>query len=174
MSEPRSDELFHSINKSEEQFDYYILALLTAIVGYFAKDGPISGFKSPSFDIYLVSMTLILLAIYFSFIKLEQTQLAKKFNAVLLSLNEQRGQFMKGLSQTEAGYVMLNEYTGHVYNHEKAAERIKKITEQLPHGKEKMEAAAKLSLRYYKLRNRFFLAGFIGIVVSKIVTPYFN
>ena len=48
MSEARSDTLHHSYHKSSEQFDYFMMAIITAIVAYIVKEIPPSKLTSVS------------------------------------------------------------------------------------------------------------------------------
>ncbi len=80
---------------------------------------------------------------------------------------------MVALNEMGSG-TMVNAETGGVLTKEGAINEITYLTEELPKGNAVINQTQAESLKYYKLRNRFFLFGFVGVFLAKIASPYIN
>lgn len=170
MAEKRSDTLFHDFYKSAEQFDYFMLGLVSAIVAYIVQNVTTGSLLSPSYVFQLLSVTSLLFAMFFGIIRLEKSMVCRRLNAKLLDSVEKRGAYTKAIG--EGMREMLNASTGVVYTRLQLQNEIARITESLPEGEKMLEKTQKESLTYYKLRNRCFLFGVVGVYASKVAGPY--
>jgi len=172
MPEPRSDSLFHSYYKSSEQFDYFMLGLTGAVVAYLAQNVPVSRFSSPSYDIYLVAVVVLLVAVYCGFRRIEISNVCKRLNAKALHLAEKRGKLKEALKNLMPGGSILNSETGETHTEPEIITMIDEISESLPKGEAALKEQQNRSLRFYKMRNRMFFAGVVGVLIAKTVGPY--
>src|SRR5947207_12477853 len=172
MSEPRSDSLFHSYYRSSEQFDYFMLGLTGAIVAYMSSDLPVSRLTSPSYDIYLLAVLALLSAVYSGFRRIEVGNVCKRLNATALHLAEKRGKLKEALNKVKPGASVINAGTGETHTEKQMLEMIDEISRSLPKGEQVLKEQQARSLRYYKMRNRLFFVGVIGVFVGKVASPY--
>jgi hypothetical protein len=172
MSDSRSDTLVHSVHKSAEQFDYFMIGLLSAVVAYYAKEFTPEPLSSVSYDLLLGSFLMLLVSLYFGLIRIEAVLTHKRLNAEILSSFESRGKQVKALGEMGPGQKIINTETGQIYDTEGVARKIKEIDARLPALEKAIENADKRTLFSYKWRNFLFIWGFIVLVLAKILKPY--
>jgi len=171
MTASRSDTLFLEHNKSQEQFDYFIVAIISGVVSYLGQHFIVSRFTSPSYDISVAAIISLLLSLYCGFMRIETSLVCKRLNAKLLHFAETKGKLMESF-QSITTATFLNAATGEVVTREQARSEIARFTDEIPKGNIALTKTSENSLLYYKLRNRLFLFGFVAMIVSRILSPY--
>jgi hypothetical protein len=69
------------------------------------------------------------------------------------------------------GTSMINAETGETHTEKQMLEMIDEISRTLPKGEQVLKEQQARSLRYYKMRNRLFFVGVIGVFVGKVASP---
>jgi hypothetical protein len=172
MPETRSDSLFHASFKAAQQFDYFMLGMIGAIVAYIAQNVEPRTFNSPSYDIYIVAVIALLLALYCGIARIERSNLYRQLNAKSLHLAEKRGKLTEALQQVQLRGSVLNTETGENHTVPEIVAMIKDISNELPGGRKAMDRASASSLSFYKWRTRLFLFGVTGVFVAKVLSAY--
>src|SRR5438105_12084052 len=128
MAELGSDTLFHASYKAGQQFDYFMLGVISAIVAYIAQNVQPRTFTSASYDVYLVSVVALLLALYCGIARIEQSNVYRQLNAKLLHLAEKRGKATEALQNLAPGASVLNTETGESHTGAQMSEMIAEIS----------------------------------------------
>jgi len=172
MSEKRSDALLHSAHKSQEQFDYFIMALISALVAYYSKEIPASKFSSISYDCYLASFSLLLLAMYCGFIRIEVSILNKRNNGRLLDVAEKKAAYVTTYYKMKDDELVPRLETGETLTKGQVKLLIETLDSRVPEMQRALDETSSEMFSYYTWRNRLFLFGFLGLFAAKVVAPY--
>jgi len=172
MPDTRSDSLFHASFKAAQQFDYFMLGMIGAMVAYIAQNVEPRTFNSPSYDIYIVAVIALLLALYCGIARIERSNLYRQLNAKSLHLAEKRGKLTEALQQVQLGGSVLNTETGESHTAPEIIAMIRDISDELPKGQRALHKVAASSLSFYKWRTRLFLFGVTGVFVAKVLAAY--
>jgi len=171
MAEHRSDSLLDAHLKSAEQFDYFILAIISAIVAYLAQNGGAGRISSPSYDIYLVSVVLLLIAMHCGFMRIERSIACNQINAKLLHAVEKRGVLKRALSEPQTETI-LSGGTGDAMTRAEAGDEILRLGAELPKRQAKLAEVKESSDFYYQLRNRLFFLALVALFGARVAAPY--
>jgi hypothetical protein len=112
---------------------------------------------------------LIVGSVVAGFRRIEKLITCHRLNSKFLHLAEERGE----LASNFGGKPLLNKETGNIRTPEQVEQRIKALGDAIPKCHQLFEKTSASANSYYKLRNWLLAVGFIGLLVSKIVTPYF-
>ena len=174
MAEQRSDAVHADYRKSSEQFDYFALGLISAIVAYLAQNVTVSLFSSFCYDIYLLSLAMLLASMCYGFWRLEQSIVCTLINHTVLYCAESKGELVSAVSKGIPSTGVLNTATGQLYGPQDISKRIAHYGNEMVVKEKELEEAQAKAFWYYKVRNRLFIGGFVGVLVAKILTPYLH
>jgi hypothetical protein len=150
-----------------------MLGIISAIVAYLANGFKPGVFASKSYDILVASVLLLLLSMYFGFMRIERVIAAKQINALNLNASERRGALMDTLGKSPNPYgQFLNAASGEVFTRQQGEVQIAECSRIISEANAQFDKVAGRGTSYYKLRNRLFLVGFLGVFVAKIAAPY--
>lgn len=149
--------MVRSLHESAEKFDYFIMAVLSGLIAYLAKEMPAGNLSSVSFDLYLLSLLLLLIAMFLGLVRIEQFLQIKIGNVA----REQDTELQQQMNE-------LNR----MWKSEVAAKQIEdmlaKLEKSVPAAIERIQRSSRLSDKSYRWRNRFLLAGFVCLIAAEV------
>jgi len=154
--EKRSLLAYEHYRESEQRFEYFILGLSVALVAYVAQSAKPERLGLSPYTLTLLSVLLIVASIIFGFTRIALMILAKRLNHDILHLGEKRGQLVPA-----RGTSVLNRDSGEQLTP-------KQIEQELN------EMVVARMRRYYPWRNWLLLAGFLGLLLAKVLGAYFR
>jgi hypothetical protein len=169
MSQQRSILAYEHGRDASQRFEYFILGVSAGLCAYIGQTlAPQKlGFSPYTFEI--VSLLLIVASVVAGFKRIEKLIMCHRLNAKFLHLAEERGELASNFS----GKPLINTETGNIRTPEQVEQRIKALGDAIPKCHQLFEKTSESANRYYKVRNWLLGVGFLGLLASKIVAPYF-
>src|ERR1700709_562335 len=125
MSENRSDALFFKAFEMSEKYDYFVTSVISAVAAYSIQNLPKGSLATPSFDIYIIGLLVLLGTMGIAFKYLEEINKCRHTNALLLHAAETRGKLRQAVAS--GGQSFHNEETGDIISVETAMKQIKSL-----------------------------------------------
>lgn len=168
MTTERSDKVFDAWRQAVEKFDYFVLGITGALCAYISQTyRPVQlGMNSGTLE--LVALALLIFSAISGFKRIENTIEVTLLNHRLLRANEEKGILV---TKSQAG-TLVNESTGEIFSSQKVAHIIESITSSIPKVQIQIECASNAAMRWYHIRNRLILIGFVVLVASKVWSAY--
>src|SRR5438552_10277225 len=167
-SEKRSIIAFEHYRESEQRFEYFITGISTALCAYVGQTLQPQKFGVNPYTLEVFSLALIVTSLIFGFKRIELGISLKSWNHKMLHFGEVRGE----LVSNPQGFT--NKLSGEVMTPAGIQRTITQINKDLPVIEKNIKTIQADILRYYDYRNVFLLLGFVGLFVSKILTPYLH
>lgn len=117
----------------------------------------------------IASLLLLVGSVFVGFKRIEKIIACHAINHNLLSLMEQRGQLVINFK----GQPIVNALSGESLSAKGTTHRIAELELAIPARQKEFDRAAAQTNTYYKIRNWLLAGGFLGLLVSKVLTPYF-
>jgi hypothetical protein len=165
----RSIIAYEHYRDATQRFEYFILGVSGALCAYVGQHLTPQKIGLTPYALELFSLILLVSSVFVGFKRIEKVIVGHTLNHRLLYLSEQRGQLVTNFK----GQPLVNALSGETLSAEATARRISEIEEAIPAHQEQFDRAAVQANRYYKIRNWLLATGFLGLLVSKILTPYF-
>ncbi|MEA2205049.1 MAG: hypothetical protein QOE77_1825 [Blastocatellia bacterium] len=165
----RSIVAYEHYRDATQRFEYFILGVSGALCAYVGQHLTPQKIGMKPYGIELVSLLLLVGSIILGFKRIEKIIACHNLNHSLLSLYEQRGQ----LVTNSKGQPLVNAASGESLSAEGTTRRIAELEQAIPARQKAFDRIAAQANTYYKIRNWFLGVGFLGLLVSKVVTPYF-
>jgi hypothetical protein len=169
--EERSLIAYENWRDAASRFDYLVLGFIGAVTAYIGQS-----FKPARLELAinsanaeLLSLALLVGAVIAGFKRVECNVEIFRLNHSLLHSSERRSAMMRVMQEGRPGF---NAQTGALISPQLAAEQHARLADVLEHGQELIDRATTSSLRFYKLRNLLFAAGFGALVVARILAAY--
>jgi hypothetical protein len=169
MAVERSDKAYEYWRDASLRFDYFVTAVsgaLTAYIGQSLKPQKI-GLNPESVE--LLALLLLTSSVIVGLKRIEEVvEIFKKMHARLYH-SELRGNL---LSNALEGGTFINKANGEVMSAQQMiqmAELHKGVTDE---AEIKLNTMVEASTRYYKLRNRLLLTGFLLLIAARVLTAY--
>ena len=102
MTEPGSDSVYRAHMRSAEQFDYFVLAIISATTAYLVQNATAGRFSSPSYDLYLASISCLLLAMVCGFVRIEKSIVCKQLRAKVIQFTENRAALKQSMNEVDS------------------------------------------------------------------------
>ncbi len=170
MSTQRSLLAYEHAREAAQRFEYFILGISTALCAYIGQNLPPQKLGLSPYTLEVASLVLLITSVIVGFRLIEAVIMCHRINQAMLHLGEERGELVSNFS----GKPLPNKESGSIQSVEQVQQRIAKLNEQIPMTKQEFKTKSAVVLRYYKLRNWLLALGFIGLFISKIITPYFQ
>lgn len=174
MATERSDTLYQSYLEAVNKFDYFVLGISLALVGYLAESlsiGPLVWLDSSTVE--LASIVALLVSAVCGFKRIESGVQFLRLNTAYLRKGEEAGTLKS--SAVKSGFRSawgINESTGELLSPGEAMRR-GKIAEMIAEGvKEKLNEETEAGGVWYKARNVFLFLGLGGVIVARIMEGY--
>jgi hypothetical protein len=165
--EKRSLIAYEHYRDSEQRFEYFILGLSVALVAYVAQTAKPQRLGLSPYTVELFSVILIVASIIFGFIRIALMILAKRVNHEILHLGEKRGQLVPA-----RGRSVLNTDSGEQLTPQQIEQELNEIQLILPARQKQFGEVSARAARYYRWRNSLLLAGFLGLLLAKVLGAY--
>jgi len=156
-----------------QRFEYFIVGIslaLCAYVGYTLHPEQLT-FLSP-YTIEVVSLALLILSASVGLKRIESLVQTSGWNGHLLDAIEKRGAVMTAKPNFEG--LIVVKYPGRLLTSEAAANWVRELNDKIPVLHHLIEKETSRAEKLYKWRNRLLLIGFCGLVLSKVLKPYFH
>ena len=168
--EQRSVTVFEYYRASEERFEYFLLGVSLALCAYVGQTIKPEKIGVTPYTLEVVSLVLLVCSVIIGFKRAEQVVLINLLNHQILHQRETRRAFFLGFK----GEPLQELGTGKVYRtQEEVNAEVKGIDALIAQKGTELGTAKEKSMRYYRLRNRFLIVGFVGLLVARILEPYF-
>ncbi|HEV7473793.1 MAG TPA: hypothetical protein VGN90_07080 [Pyrinomonadaceae bacterium] len=167
MSE-RSIVAFEHYRDASQRFEYFILGVSGALCAYIGQHLTPHKIGLTPYTLELLSLLLLVGSVFVGFKRIEKIIVCHVLNHRLLYLNEERGQLVTNFK----GQPLVNASSGESFSAKATARRISELHESIPALQEQFDRAAVKGNTYYKVRNWLLAAGFLGLLISKILIPY--
>ncbi len=168
MATERSDGLYEKWKDSTEKFDYFMLAVVGALCAYVSQTYTPERLGINPGTIELLALLTLVLGAVFGFRRIETVNQCTLINQKILHYYEKRGMLVSVL-QNGPG---TNTATGVVYTPEMASEQIPKFTAKIKNLEPQFSEAQAKAQRYYHWRNGAIIAGFLILLLAKLLTAY--
>ena len=169
MSTDRSDRAYGDWLDASQKFDYFVTGVCLTLISYLAgtlKAGTI-GLNSNS--LLLLSIVSILGAAIAGLRQIEAHVTLLSLVHERLYREEKAGNLVSAASE---GRSLVNTKTGEVFGAEQAMLKARNARKSIPNIEQEQNKWGKLSLRWYKIRNRLLLVGLSGLIISRIIAGY--
>jgi hypothetical protein len=155
--------------EASQRFDYFMLAVSTALCAYIGQTLVPKKLNAWPYTLELLSLFVLVGSAVAGFRRIEKTIVSHRLNHIFLDLNEQRGQLITNVS----GKPIVNAQTGEIYSPSEINQQLTQLEQEIPKRRNQIETVAAQAKRYYEIRNRLLMIGFLGLVISKMLVPYF-
>jgi hypothetical protein len=169
--EQRSIGAYENWREAATRFDYFVLGFIAALTAYIGQSFRPTRlvWAINSANLELLSLALLVSAVVAGFKRAETNVEIFRLNHEYLHSLEGRGAMAEVLRNPAPAF---NAQTGDPVPHEHAAARYSQLGQRADRIQQVLDQAASRSLRMYKLRNWLFAAGFVSLVVSRILGAY--
>lgn len=165
----RSIAAYEHYREASQRFEYFILGVSGALCAFVAQHLAPQRIGLTPYTLELFSLVLLASSVFVGFKRIERIIVCHSLNHKLLNLNEERGQLVTNFN----GLPLVNTRSGQLFSADETTRRISELEQAIPVRQEQFDRAAKRANTYYKIRNWLLAVGFLGLLVSKILTPYF-
>jgi len=165
----RSIIAYEHYRDASQRFEYFILSVSGALCAYIGQNLTPQKIGLTPYTLEVFSLFLLVGSVFVGFKRIEKLILFHRLNHTLLSLSEQRGQLLTNFK----GGSLVNALSGETFSAEGVTRRLSELEQAIPARENELDQVALRGNFYYKMRNRLLGAGFLGLLVSKILTPYF-
>ena len=171
MSTQRSLLAYEHAREAAQRLEYFILGISTALCAYIGQNLPPQKLGLSPYTVEVASLVLLITSVIVGFKLIETVIMCHRINQAMLHLGEERGELVSNFS----GKPLVNKESGSMQSVEQVQQRIAKLNgNNIPITKQEFKTKSAVVLRYYKLRTWLLALGFIGLFISKIITPYFQ
>ena len=171
MPEKRSVIAHGYWKDTAEKFDYYVTALTGALCAYVGQTFQPERLSWSANTLELVALLILVFSVFAGFRKIETLIVFHRLNHQHLYNGEIIGALLIGIRESQTGTV-INEDSGEVWTAQSANEKISDLQRQMPAIQKQKREVQKNGNIWYKLRNRTLFAGFILLVVSRVLMAY--
>jgi hypothetical protein len=165
----RSDKLVFSAQQASQKFDYFILALVGALLAYISQHFELLRLGINAGTLELISLVVIVCSGIAGFRRVEATISGAGFNARYLRVMEEHGLIY---SASKKGGELRHEQTGQVI----APEEVPAVLANIQSDAKKLLDATRKELGKaefaYDVRNILLLIGFLPLLGAKVWAPY--
>jgi hypothetical protein len=169
MSQQRSVLAYEHGRDASQRFEYFILGVSTGLCAYIGQTLAPQKLGFSPYTLEVASLALLIASVIVGFKRIQKLIMCHRLNSKFLHLAEERGELVTNFS----GKPLVNRETGNVRTPEQVKQRIEALGDAIPKCHKQFEETSESANRYYKLRNWLLGVGFVGLFVSKIITPYF-
>lgn len=171
MSHDRSLVAFQLAREAQQKFDYFITGLTSALFAYLAQDYQPSqlGLSVKTFE----AAALICFVVSF-FSGLKRIEISNVFlvtNQSALHASACAGQLTTALNKGPSD--MYNSESGELVSFEELTKRRERYMEEAEMARNSLNINTRKGCHYYLLRNYSLFLGFISLLLSKLLQPYF-
>jgi hypothetical protein len=164
-SEDETLALYQRARESGEKFEYYLLGLTLALCAYEGKTLTPEKLGLNAYTIEVVSISLLIGSIIIGFKHVQAMIATSALNHLSLSLEHQRSRLAKG-------EPMYEKRTGELLNEQDRAQAAANINREFEEAERELNKVLAKSGRLSSWRIWLLIAGFIGLVLSKVLVPY--
>jgi hypothetical protein len=166
----RSIIAYEHYRDASQRFEYFILGLSSALCAYTGQTLTPQKLGISPYGLEVISLLLLVSSVFVGFKRIEKMIICHNLNHQVLNLSEQRGQLVTNF----AGRTLVNRQTGDLLDPAQTVGRLADIEAEIPQRRKQLDEAAARANTYYKVRNWLLATGFLGLLVSKILIPYFH
>jgi hypothetical protein len=160
---------YEHAREASQRFEYFILGVSTALCAYIGQTMSPQKLGFSPYTLEVASLFLLIASVIINFKIIETVIMCHRHNQLILHPGEERGQLVSNFS----GQPLLNTESGYVRSPEQVQQRITELGEKIPEAKRNFQKASSRALTYYRVRNCLLGIGFVGLIASKIIAPYF-
>jgi hypothetical protein len=156
-----------------QHFEYFIVGIslaLCAYVGYTLHAEKLTFLSA--YTIEVVSLALLIFSAGVGLKRIESLVQTSRLNGQLHDAIEKRGAIMTAKPFAE-GLIIVKD-PGRLLTNEAAANWVRELNEKVMVLHHMIETETTRAERLYKWRNKVLLIGFLGLVLSKVLTPYLH
>jgi hypothetical protein len=170
MSDEKISLLFKNAIEGQQKFDYFISGFTGALFAYTAQTYIPQRLDFGPSAIEPFALLLLALSFFFGLKRIETTNLARALNHDALDAAQKAGNLTEALGRgTARGF---NPHSGEIMTQENIAYRRELNIALSKQAEDEFNKVAARGERYYNFRNLFLQAGFLAILVAKLLEPY--
>ena len=167
----QSNDLFSKEHTSSEKFDYFVCGIGGALFAYLGQAYIPQKFESWSQCLTPLALICLTLSFYSGFRRIQISNELTKLNKEMLQAHERIVNFTSALNTNDSSFVSG---TGEIHTRE-MLEQFRKDEEKMVEETNKLAfTKTDLANRCGKFRDGLLFIGFLAILFSKIVQPYFE
>ena len=166
----RSIIAYQHAREGAQRFEYFVCGVSLALCGYIGQTLKPQKLGSNPQTLEVASLLLLVTSVIISFVRLDQSVRLDKRNQTLLDLAEKRRKLIDIL---DAPAKPLRDETGEPISAEEARARIPGLTRKIDAIHQDIDAIQARQIARFWWRNGLLAAGFVGIILAKILGAYF-
>jgi hypothetical protein len=166
----RSVIAYEHAQEASQRFEYFILGVSVGLCAYIGQTLSPQKLGFSPYTLQVCSLVVLIASIVVGFKLIESVIMCHRYNQGILHLAEERGELLSNFT----GSPLLDTESGILRSAEQVQARIETLGKKIQEARRKFQQRSVVVLRYYRIRNWLLGIGFIGLFVSKIVTPYFS
>lgn len=164
----RSDKVHESWRMAAEKLDYFVLALVGALLAYLSQNFEPMPLGWNSGTLELVALLLLVGSAVAGFRRIEKINSAIRLNFQYLRASEQHGE----LSSKSSGEFLTNHETGEVIGPHEIPIRLHAFKAIAAETKDLIDKASVAGRRAYNARNWLLFVGFLLLLAAKVWAGY--
>jgi hypothetical protein len=156
-----------------QRFEYFVVAVSLALCAYAGHTlHPEKLTFLSAYTIKAISLALLILSAGVGLKRIQSLLQISRWNGHLLDAIEKRGAVMVAKPDSERKIVV--KYPGRLLTFEEGTNWVRELNERIPVLHHMIEKETTRAESLYKWRNRLFVIGVCGLVLSKVITPYLH
>jgi len=167
MTKP-SVNAFEHYRSESQRFEYFMIGVSVALCAYIGQTIKPEKFAFSPYTLEVISVALIAASVVAGFKRLEQIVFGHQLNADLRYLEERCGTLVAAFGK--GGFV--DEGSGELWDRDAMKQEIENIQRVLPDRRRQLEDVQGKLSRLYRWRNWLLAIGFVGLLLSKLLSPY--
>lgn len=165
----RSDEAYSRWRQASERQDYFVTGLTGALAAYIGQTLEPTRLGWNPQTVELIALVMLVGSIVLGFLRIETATEILRLTHHALSHQEAAGAKLKA---SKAGGSHLNEATGSIHDADELAVEAALHRKSAKDARVRMGALPEQSANYYHARNRWLFAGFVTLVIARILPAY--
>jgi hypothetical protein len=170
MAESKSIVAYQIGQESQHKFDYFITGITGAIFAYVSQAYVPHRIGLDYSVIEPIAMLFLAASFFMGLKRIESTAAVIRLNHKMLQASEKAASITDKVGQPGTGIFVHN--SGNEFTREQLIERRKMHLAEAEAAESLMQSLVSRGSRYYVLRDWSLVAGFLAIVVAKILLPY--
>ena len=172
MAEEKSVLVYGKSVDAQEKFDYFVATITGALVAYGLQSYEPQVWAVNAATLEPVALILLLLSFYFGMMRIQATVLVFRHNCDSLRAGENAGSIQDAINRGDA--FGTEPGTGRVFSNEQFPAVYQMYRELEVGSNDERERHNAQGNTYYWWRNHLFIAGFVFLLLSKVLKPYWG
>jgi len=162
---------FDNYREASQRFEYFVLGLCVAVVAYAGQTVQSERFGFNSHTVEIGAILLLIACVALGLKRVEKIIAFHGANLRLLEFKEKRSALAKFVLE---GGSRVNPETSECWQPDDMKKQIAEFDKIIPELEKELSNLNEALVRLYVWRNWLLIVGLTGLVVSKVLAPYFH